>query len=96
MKISKWLTMFALAVASSSVYGGAWGPGAFENDDALDWTWELESSRGSSVLVSAFERVVSSAGYIEAPDCSAAIAAAEVVAALRAKPHAQLPENVVA
>ncbi len=33
-------------------------------------------------------------GYLEAPDCSAALAAAEVVAAAAGRPGADLPEEV--
>lgn len=96
MKTLRFVPILALAIVTLSAHAGAWGPGAFENDDVLDWVWELESSTGYSALETAFERVTSSRNYIQAPDGSVAVAAAEVVAALRAKPHAQLPEEVAA
>jgi hypothetical protein len=73
---------------------GAWGAGAFDNDDALDWLSELVDSPdfalGRAVLdVTALE-------YLEAPEGSAALAAAEVVAAARGHPAALLPDEVTA
>ena len=74
---------------------GAWGYGNFDNDDASDWVWELEESSDDTVLKRAFE-AVSTGEYVEAPDCAVALAAAEVVAALREHPVEKLPEGVVA
>jgi Domain of unknown function (DUF4259) len=74
---------------------GAWDFGPFDNDDALDWVWDLEESVDTSVLAEAFERVTEIGDeYLEAPECSEAIAAAEVVAALRRRPLAKLPDGV--
>jgi hypothetical protein len=63
---------------------GAWGCGSFENDDAADWVYELGSS-GVAAVASALEQVSSVAEdeYLEAAEASAAIAAAEIVAAAR-------------
>lgn len=72
---------------------GAWGLGTFENDDALDWVYELEASTGSSVL-NASLAAVDGADYLEAPEACAALAAAEVVAALIGTPSQGLPEEV--
>ena len=73
---------------------GAWGSGPFDNDDAMDWVAELESARDVGVVRSALESVTDADGYIEAPVGSVALASAEVVAALRGKPGADLPEEV--
>ena len=74
---------------------GAWGYSVFENDDAGDWVWDLEESTDMSAIVEALDLVTDEAGeYLEAPDCSMAVAAAEVVAALHGKPAANLPEEV--
>lgn len=74
---------------------GAWGCGSFENDDALDWVYRLEESRDFSVVEDAFDTVISQAtDYVEAPDCCCALAAAEVVAAVRGHPLPDLPEEV--
>lgn len=73
---------------------GAWGHGNFENDDALDWVAELEES-GQAAIDAALGAVTTDAeDYIEAPECSKALAAAETVAAMRGKPATKLPEEV--
>ena len=74
---------------------GAWAVGSFDNDDAGDWIWELAEA-DISVLEKAFSRVSDCDDYLEAPDCSIGVAAAEVVAALRKRPAAKLPDEVVA
>jgi hypothetical protein len=63
---------------------GAWGHGSFENDDAADWLSELED-RGVAAVSSVLEHVTQFAenGYLEAPEASRAIAAAELIAAAR-------------
>ncbi|MDH3791850.1 MAG: DUF4259 domain-containing protein, partial [Rhodospirillales bacterium] len=74
---------------------GAWGHGNFDNDDALDWIYELQEALDTSAVVAALARVIDeSADYLEAPECSSALAAAEVVAALNGKPASSLPEEV--
>lgn len=74
---------------------GAWGLGSFENDDALDWVVALESAEGSSFLAQTFGAVLDDeSGYPEAPECSMALAAAEVVAALKGYPAEDLPDEV--
>ena len=75
---------------------GAWGAGSFENDDAMDWVSELEDE-GLIAAGAALQEILELAEeYLEAPACSAALAAAEVVAALRGHPAADLPEDVAA
>jgi hypothetical protein len=63
---------------------GAWGSGSFENDDAGDWAFDLEEE-GVKIIESALNAVASE-DYVEAPECSCAIAAAEVVAAAVGRP----------
>jgi hypothetical protein len=58
---------------------GTWGVYAFENDDASDWVYELETSADASIVRQALE--VRDAEYLELSDGHVAIAAAEVVAA---------------
>lgn len=73
---------------------GAWGPGSFDNDDACDWVGELESVDDYSVILDALEAVTDeSADYLEAPDCSMAVAAAEIVAALLGDPPGRMPST---
>jgi hypothetical protein len=76
---------------------GAWGHDSFDNDDAGDWVYELEESSDMSVIDEALNAVTDDAEeYIEAPECSMAIAASEVVAALHGKASESLPESVQA
>ena len=72
---------------------GAWGTGSFENDDALDWAFELDGAEDHELLRAAFEAVLDE-DYPETPACCTALAAAEVVAALRGVPIEDLPEEV--
>lgn len=60
---------------------GAWGSGIFENDDAADWSAELQDE-GINAVAQALA-ALTSGGYLEAPDASRALAAADVVARLR-------------
>jgi hypothetical protein len=65
----------------------------------MDWVAELEASKGIKLLEKAFNTVnstVSDEEYLEAPDGSIALAAAEVVAAMLGRPDPQLPQEVQA
>ena len=76
---------------------GTWGHGTFENDSASDWVQDLEKTRDFSVIETALDAVVGAGSeYLESSDCTNALAAAEVVAALRGKPPAELPPEVSA
>ncbi len=72
---------------------GTWGVNAFENDTALDWVWELEESEDLSVVMAALEGPLADDAdeYLEAPVCEMALAAAEIVAALKGNPPEKLP-----
>lgn len=73
----------------------AWGFGSFENDDAADWIADLVEMNDEALIDEAFERAMEAkGGYIEAPEASCALAAAEVVAALRGKPASELPDEI--
>lgn len=75
---------------------GAWGTGSFENDDASDWVYELESSTDDSVIRTALTAVASAAdgADVERGEAECAIAAAEVVAAAAGSPGPKLPGEV--
>lgn len=75
---------------------GAWGYESFENDSALDWVIELAHSDNRSVLTSALAAPLTTDNYIDVDESSAALAAAEVVAALKGHPHPALPDVVSA
>jgi len=72
---------------------GAWGIKTFENDDALDWLYELEESSDLSVIEATLDEA--SSDYLEAPEGCNILAAAEVILALCGKPNSGLPENVI-
>lgn len=74
---------------------GAWGHRAFENDTAADWIWELEESDDLSLIHSALDAALDTADDIDADIASEALAAAEVVAALKGVPHIELPNSIV-
>jgi len=73
---------------------GAWDVGSFDNDDALDWVWELSESDDLSLVEDTLQSAVEAPAYLEAPTGSMAVAAAEVVAALRGNPSPKLPPEV--
>lgn len=76
---------------------GASGVGSFDNDDAMDWVAKLEGYADDSPIVDALNTVIDQADdYPEEPDCSVAIAAAEVVAAQLGNPHENCPEEIEA
>ena len=75
---------------------GAWGVGHFENDDAGDWVWELEDARSLEPVVEAIAAVEAATDYLEAPDATIALAAAETIAAALGKPAPDLPDSVAA
>lgn len=90
----KRIIVFFMALLTCSIcLAGAWGPGAFENDDALDWVRLCIESKDGAVVASALKAALQP-GDLQAPEAAAAIAAAEVVAAARGKPSAKLPKQL--
>jgi hypothetical protein len=79
---------------------GAWGIGIFENDSALDWVAELVEENDESIIYSTLASIDSNVesitdSYIEEPDATAILAAAEIVAYLSGNPSGDLPQEVV-
>src|SRR5215471_17294150 len=66
-----------------------WGPLAFENDDAADWLTDLDENSSLATIEEALIELVHPAhvGYVEIPECSTAVAAAEVLARLIEKSY---------
>jgi hypothetical protein len=63
---------------------GAWSHESFGNDDACDWVAELAESDGLELIASTLDTVVANGDrYLETPEASRAIAAAEAVARLQ-------------
>ncbi len=76
---------------------GAWAHGGFDNDEALDFASELAAGKTWEPVSDAIASLMgASDGYLEAPEASRALAAAEVVAAAVGRPAAQLPAEVTA
>ena len=76
---------------------GAWGAGSFENDDAMDWVCGFSEAPSLEAVKAALTIVVELGDeYLELPECGAAIAAAEVVAAMKGAPNAGLPAELKA
>ncbi|MDB6072784.1 MAG: hypothetical protein JWO89_424 [Verrucomicrobiaceae bacterium] len=73
---------------------GAWAVDSFGNDAALDWVAELNDADDISILDDTLSDVAESNEELESPKCCTAIAAAEVLAAMRGKPTVDLPDEV--
>jgi len=95
MKFKNVFFFFAVSFLAQNALAGAWDMGPFDNDDALDWVYELESSSDLLVVRAALNAVANEDSYIESSTGSAAVAAAEVVAALLGEAHPQLPPEVM-
>ena len=72
---------------------GAWGLRFDQNDDAADWLAEFADEPSWEAVDSVLSAC--SAEYVEAPECSMALAAAEVVAAGLGSPSSDLDEAVL-
>lgn len=73
---------------------GAWDIGSFDNDTASDWVYDLERSSDTALIADALESVAAvGEGYLDAHECCEAIAAAEIIAALRGHPLPDLADE---
>ena len=70
---------------------GAWGAGVFENDEALDWLADLAATNDPQAIRDA---LALGGAPIEADEAINALAAAEVVAAMRGRALADPPEQL--
>jgi hypothetical protein len=70
---------------------GAWSTGAFANDDASDWVYELEGADDLALCRDALEEA-----DLDAGEGARAIAAAAVMAAAAGRRGGELPEEVEA
>ncbi len=75
---------------------GAWDVGNFGNDDAMDWAGEFEDAPSEKAIRAALSDAADAKGYLESPQASIALAAAEVVAAAHGQPSATLPAKLAA
>jgi len=74
---------------------GAWGSDSLENDDASDWLADFCDAPDKELILNTLSAVAEMdvGEYLEAPECSVGIAAAEVVATLRNAPNPSLPDE---
>ncbi|MGH8016845.1 MAG: DUF4259 domain-containing protein [Opitutaceae bacterium] len=72
---------------------GAWGLDSFENDDALDWVQNELEPLGEEAIDSAISAVLVE-GYLDAPECSSAVAACEVLAVWQGRPSNGIPADI--
>ncbi len=80
---------------------GAWGYGSFENDTALDWVGDFGDGPSLKLLIDAIQPRADELGGIPEDEvwdeeaCPTALAAGEVVAAMRGHAHPEFPEELV-
>ncbi len=77
---------------------GTWSAGSFGNDDAQDWVGDFLDKPGLPLVIQALTTVADADAdeYLEASECAAAIAAAEIMAALNNHPNSELDEELAA
>ncbi|MGF2412819.1 DUF4259 domain-containing protein [Ferruginibacter sp.] len=76
---------------------GAWEIGNFGNDDAMDFVADVIDN-GKQEILNAIQKIFNAAPteYLEAPDCSIALAAIEFIAAAKGNAAADFPEEAIA
>lgn len=73
---------------------GTWGPGPFSNDVAEDWEDALCAQDGFEPIADAFQAILTADGTNDADPCQQAVAAAEVLSALRGYPARDLSDEL--
>ena len=71
-----------------------WDTSNFGNDDAKDWLYKLEKSKGVNILLMPLKKVVSKNDFLEVPECCKALAAAEIIAASLSADFSIIPEEI--
>ena len=73
---------------------GAWAADSFSNDDALDWLFAFTEAPTVEMLRDTLDAIIAEDEYLEAPDCSEAIVAAEIIASLNRRPSPKIPDDL--
>jgi len=73
---------------------GAWAADSFSNDDALDWLEAFTAAPTLEMLRDTLDSILAEDEELEAPDCSEAIIAAEIVASLNGRPSPKIPDDL--
>jgi hypothetical protein len=75
---------------------GTWGIGNFDNSEAAEWVQVFIVHPNIKILNVIFKPFKDNPeGYFEMPDCNEALAAAEIVAAIKGKPSPELPDLLI-
>lgn len=74
---------------------GAWGFKTFENDYALDWVGSLIIQNKKDMIISALKEIELNNEYIEAPECSEALCAIEIIASIKSEDSSDLTEELL-
>lgn len=74
---------------------GAWAADSFSNDDAMDWLYAFTEMPSVEMLRDTLDSIIAEDEYLEAPDCSEAIVAAEIIASLRGRPSKSVPQDLM-
>jgi hypothetical protein len=83
---------FCLILAASAALAGAWETGPLDNDVALDFLNRAQASPDEAPLRQIFAAALANPkGYLDDEIASGAIAAAELVAAMKGAPAPELP-----
>lgn len=72
---------------------GAWSEENFGNDDANDWIYDLEKSKGTNTLIKPLNNIIQNNDYLESSYCCEALAAAEVIAASKTQDFTVIPKE---
>lgn len=72
---------------------GTWGIGSFENDIALDWAEMLMEEGDCELILLALKEIINEEDYIEVPECCEALAAVDVLGALKNQSFERLPKE---
>lgn len=77
-----------------NILKSSWGPGIYDNDDVMDWIYDLAEEGGFAELMEALDIVIKTNNHdIEIADCRIALAAADLVAALNGDINPNLPDE---
>jgi len=73
---------------------GAWAADSFSNDDALDWLFAFTEAPTAEMLRDTLDAIIAEDEDPDAPDCSEAIVAAEIIASLNGRSSAKIPDDL--
>jgi len=77
-----------------NILKSSWGPGIYDNDDVMDWIYDLAEEGGLADLMEALDIVIKTNNDdFEIADCRIALAAADLVAALNGDNNPNLPDE---